>query len=372
MVPASAAAQASAGGAFASEKPKVAAVTCSTACTGLDSAGPGSVVRLSGEALDRVTSVAFLGGPGAGDDEIVVADSPSPGAVTATVPAGAVSGPVAVANGDGNSSAPSRRSLTVTATTPAADSGGVEARVEAKKVFYAGRRKARLSYFVRSSGATTAQGEIVRAKTGKVLRTFPIATVPGRTVQSIEWDGTVGGRVPGDGKYLWRVRLQPADDTTATTAQAGGTVIEESFTFVRDQFPIRGRHRFGGGAGEYGAARGGRSHQGRDVFADCGTPLVAARGGIVKFAGTQSRAGNYIVIDPAGTGQDHVYMHLKDAVTLKKGDGVFTGQPIGEVGDTGVADGCHLHFELWTSPGWFSGGRAIDPTPALMRWDKLS
>lgn len=373
VLPASAHAQASAGGSFASETPKVTALTCATSCTGLDSAGPGSVVRISGEALDQATAVAFLGGPGQQDDRVVPAESPSPGAVSATVPAGAASGPVAVANDDGNVSPASRATLTITTMTAASASGGVEARVDSRKVFYAGRRKARLSYFVRSGGTTTARGEIVKAKTGKVVRAFPAATVPGRTVQTIEWDGLVGGKVPSDGRYLWRVHVQPADgDATATTAQAAETLIEEPFTFVRDRFPIRGKHRYGTGAGAYGASRGGRSHQGRDVFASCGTPLVAARGGVVKFAGFQSRAGNYIVIDPAGTGQDHVYMHLKDEIAFKKGDKVFTGQPIGEVGDTGVADGCHLHFELWSSPGWYSGGRAIDPTPSLKRWDRLS
>lgn len=330
-------------------------------------------MRISGEALDEVTAVAFLGGPGQGDDRVVRAESPTPGAVSATVPAGAATGPIAVANDDGNLSPVSKATLTITSGQLAAQSGGVEARVDAEKVFYAGRRKARLSYFVRGDGETTARGEIVKAKTGKVLRSFPVTTVPGRTVQTIEWDGTVGGKVPSDGKYLWRVHIQPsASPSTATTAQAAETLVEEPFTFVRDQFPIRGKHRFGSGAGEFGASRGGRSHQGRDVFASCGTRLVAARGGTVKFAGFQSRAGNYVVIDPAGTGQDHVYMHLRRKVTLKKGDRVYTGQPIGEVGDTGVADGCHLHFELWTSPGWYSGGRAIDPTPALKRWDRLS
>ncbi len=111
---------------------------------------------------------------------------------------------------------------------------------------------------------------------------------------------------------------------------------------------------------------------GQDIFAACGTPLVAARGGVVKFAGYHSRAGNYVVIDPIGTGQDHIFMHLKDKVTLKKGARVFTGQPIGAVGDTGVADGCHLHFELWSSPGWYTGGRSVDPNPSLARWDRFS
>jgi len=330
-------------------------------------------VRISGEALQQVTAVAFLGAPGQADDRVVEAESPSPGAVRATVPAGTATGPVVVANGDGNTSAPSRARLTISPADAMSPSGGVEARVDAAKVFYAGRRRARLSYFVRSGGTTTARGELIKVKTGKVVRTFPLTTVPGRTVQTFEWDGTVGGRVPSDGRYLWRVHLQPAGaPASATAAQAAATVIEQPFTFLRDQFPIRGKHRFGSGAGEYGAARGGRAHQGRDVFAACGTRLVAARGGVVKFAGFHARAGNYLVIDPAGTGQDHVYMHLEDEIAFEKGDKVFTGQPIGEVGDTGVADGCHLHFELWSSPGWYSGGSAIDPTPALKRWDKLS
>jgi murein DD-endopeptidase MepM/ murein hydrolase activator NlpD len=39
------------------------------------------------------------------------------------------------------------------------------------------------------------------------------------------------------------------------------------------------------------------------------------------------------------------------------------------VGETGRASGCHLHFELWTAPGWYKGGRAVDPLPTLRRWD---
>jgi hypothetical protein len=34
--------------------------------------------------------------------------------------------------------------------------------------------------------------------------------------------------------------------------------------------------------------------------------------------------------------------------------------------------GCHLHFEQWTSPGWYDGGRPIDPLPDLKRWDRTS
>jgi murein DD-endopeptidase MepM/ murein hydrolase activator NlpD len=379
VVPATAPADpggAGAGGMFASETPRPTSITCTTACAGLDSAAAGSVVRISGEALEQVATVVFLGAPGQDDDKVVAAIEPSPGGVSAQVPDGARSGPVLVTNTDGNTSQPTKASLAIAgAGQVAAQSGGIEARVDATKVFYAGRRHARLSYFVRSASSATVAGEIVRARDGKVLASFPAQTVPGRTVQSLEWSGLVGGRVPSDGKYLFRVHVTGAgggSGAQAAQAEGGQAIIEQGFTFVRDMFPIRGRHVFGDGAAHFGASRGGGGHQGQDIFARCGTRLVAARGGVVKFAGFHERAGNYLVVDGDGTGQDHVYMHLKDAVTLKKGDRVFTGQEIGAVGDTGHADGCHLHFELWSSPGWYTGGSAVDPNPSLARWDRFS
>ena len=60
-------------------------------------------------------------------------------------------------------------------------------------------------------------------------------------------------------------------------------------------------------------------------------------------------------------------MHLGSASPLKVGAEVATGDPVGEVGDTGRAAGCHLHFEEWTAPGWYTGGRAVDPLPLLER-----
>jgi murein DD-endopeptidase MepM/ murein hydrolase activator NlpD len=137
-------------------------------------------------------------------------------------------------------------------------------------------------------------------------------------------------------------------------------------------FPIRGKHDYGEGAGRFGAGRAGHSHQGQDVFAECGTPLVAARGGVVKMQKFQSRAGNYLVIDDAGEGVDTMYAHLRDPALVHKGDRIHTGDPIGFVGDTGDAQGCHLHFEEWGSPGWYTGGSPFDPLPDLKAWDALS
>ena len=130
-------------------------------------------------------------------------------------------------------------------------------------------------------------------------------------------------------------------------------------------FPVRGKHDYGTEVNRFG---GGRDHKGQDVFATCGTPLVAALSGVVTFKKFHDRAGNYVVIRADdGTGQ--AYMHLAAPATVEKGRRVTAGQPIGEVGDTGRASGCHLHFELWTAPGWYEGGSPIDPLPALRRWD---
>lgn len=133
-------------------------------------------------------------------------------------------------------------------------------------------------------------------------------------------------------------------------------------------FPVAGKHDFGGSGADFGSGRAGHSHQGHDVFAACGTPLVAARGGRVQARAYHAAAGHYVVIDGDGTDTDYVYMHLVGRSPFARGDTVATGQRIGSVGDSGNARGCHLHFELWAGPGYYEGGRPFDPLPALKAW----
>jgi murein DD-endopeptidase MepM/ murein hydrolase activator NlpD len=139
--------------------------------------------------------------------------------------------------------------------------------------------------------------------------------------------------------------------------------------FLGYRFPVAGAHHFGRFTAGFG---GGRGHQGHDVFAACGTPVVAARGGVVEMKQFHGRAGHYVVIDGARTGTDFVYMHLREAALVDMGDKVRTGQLIGYVGDSGRASGCHLHFEEWTAPGWYTGGSPFDPLPDLRAWDAQS
>ncbi len=65
-------------------------------------------------------------------------------------------------------------------------------------------------------------------------------------------------------------------------------------------------------------------------------------------------------------------MHMERKGRPKEGARVKTGEVIGHESDTGDAQGCHLHFELWSAPGWYEGGHVLNPTRPLKKWDKWS
>jgi murein DD-endopeptidase MepM/ murein hydrolase activator NlpD len=130
------------------------------------------------------------------------------------------------------------------------------------------------------------------------------------------------------------------------------------------RFPIAGPWHWGGADTHFGD-RGGE-HAGEDVMARCGTPIVAAGAGRVVFVDSDGAAGNYLVV--RGAREDHVYMHLLHRPKVGEHDRVEAGQPLGAVGRSGNASACHLHFEIWTAPGWYDGGKARDPRPDLARW----
>jgi len=145
---------------------------------------------------------------------------------------------------------------------------------------------------------------------------------------------------------------------------AAGTEAEAPSDSTDGQFPVVGRHTYGDGLGA------GRGHQGQDLMAECGKRVVAAQPGRVQMRDTHASAGNYVVIDGQSRLQDTVYMHLQRQAEVGEGERVAAGQTIGRVGDTGNAAACHLHFEIWSNPGYYQGGKPIDPEPYLRRWDR--
>jgi murein DD-endopeptidase MepM/ murein hydrolase activator NlpD len=134
-------------------------------------------------------------------------------------------------------------------------------------------------------------------------------------------------------------------------------------------FPLAGSFGWGGPDSGFGAKRKGHRHQGQDLPAALGTPVVAPHAGVVETVDHQPKlAGNYVVIDSDGEDYDFVFMHLRSgSIGVVVGQHVRAGQPIGAVGSTGRSTGPHLHFEIWVG-GWYVGGHPIDPLPLLKRW----
>ncbi len=112
----------------------------------------------------------------------------------------------------------------------------------------------------------------------------------------------------------------------------------------------------------WGAPRSeGRQHQGQDIFAKRGTPVLSATEGYVWRVGENRLGGNTVTIIGAG-GRAYYYAHLDGyAPGLAAGQYVQLGTLLGFVGTTGNAAGTppHLHFAVYTPQG------AIDPLPLL-------
>jgi murein DD-endopeptidase MepM/ murein hydrolase activator NlpD len=130
-------------------------------------------------------------------------------------------------------------------------------------------------------------------------------------------------------------------------------------------FPVRGRVGYGEQDARFGAWRGGHVHEGQDVFARAGTPLVALRDGRVVETGDDGGRGNYVAIWSRAERRTFVYLHMLHPSRVQVGQRVRAGQRVGAVGCTGSCWGDHLHLELRRGRG--TTGRPLDPLPLLRR-----
>jgi murein DD-endopeptidase MepM/ murein hydrolase activator NlpD len=107
--------------------------------------------------------------------------------------------------------------------------------------------------------------------------------------------------------------------------------------------------------------RWGTMHQGLDIAAPTGTPIVAPEDGVVLEAGPSGGYGNVVYLQHAN-GDVTLYGHMSK-VLVQAGQIVLAGEVIAEVGSTGYSTGPHLHFEV------HPGGRdsaAADPAAWLL------
>ncbi|WP_448376465.1 peptidoglycan DD-metalloendopeptidase family protein [Fervidobacterium sp.] len=151
--------------------------------------------------------------------------------------------------------------------------------------------------------------------------------------------------------FITAAEIQSVNPSIGTTIAAGKEVFvplgreNTSFTELADFiWPVYGEI-----SSEYGwrihpIYNKRLFHTGLDIRAQTGTPVFAARSGVVKFAGVKSGYGNIIIIEHSG-GYETYYAHLSK-INVFVGLRIEKGDFIGRVGSTGTSTGPHLHFEV--------------------------
>ena len=347
------------GGVTTPEPPLLDDFQCISTCAGLKAATEGSRIEFSGQNLDRIADVRFAaatGGRIAAPTRSVAATR-----VEARVPAGAATGTV-ILSGDG-ASVETVEPLQIVAPSAIPNSSEFKlgsAEATPRRSFFDAARGPRVSYAFTGGGPTDVRIEVVNRTTKATVASFVDAAAEPNTTNVAVWDGrTSTGAVAENGRYRFRIGSAAGGTAKATAKTA--------FGYHKFRFPIAAKHRFGDGFGA------GRDHQGQDVFARCGTKMRAARGGRVQVSDVHPAAGNYVVIDGKGTGADHLYAHMLKPSPLAERTRVRTGQVVGFVGQSGNASGCHLHFEVWSAPGYYEGGAAMPSVGTMLKtWDGWS
>jgi murein DD-endopeptidase MepM/ murein hydrolase activator NlpD len=151
-------------------------------------------------------------------------------------------------------------------------------------------------------------------------------------------------------------RAAAASRSRTSGRRSGPTFIAGNGSWM---CPVQGPHAF---SNDWGDARsGGRRHQGNDILAPRGTPVVASVSGNVKRHNSSLGGLSYYLT--GSDGNEYYGAHLDSYVG---GSGhVAQGTVIGYVGNSGNARGgpTHLHFEI--HPG---GGRPVNPYPTLQQY----
>jgi murein DD-endopeptidase MepM/ murein hydrolase activator NlpD len=129
-----------------------------------------------------------------------------------------------------------------------------------------------------------------------------------------------------------------------------------TFEAIGFRAPVQGRvsSRFGWRAL---SVNGNHFHAGVDLAVPLGTPVHAARDGVVVKAGWGGTYGNVVYLDH-GDGTQTRYAHLS-RIDVQVGERLRQGDVLGLAGSTGASTGPHVHFELRFD------GRAVDPLEYL-------
>lgn len=201
-------------------------------------------------------------------------------------------------------------------------------------------------------------------------RSIDLGRRPTNAIQTVTVSQLADAALP-EGQMSVRIAGR---DSNGRVLRPGAKLSRVTQVQVRGHvFPLRGVFSYGSDGARFGAGRTGHTHQGQDLIAAEGLPVVAPRSGTVKYVEYQaSGAGWYVILDGDAEDFDYAFMHLKEgSIPVQKGEHVDQGQRLGYVGNTGRSSGAHLHFEIWQG-SWYDGGKPIDPLPYLKQWEAWS
>lgn len=152
--------------------------------------------------------------------------------------------------------------------------------------------------------------------------------------------------------------VRPAPTVTAPSSGASGAgaaqaAAADDAATGSFRWPVRGRVISG-----YGVKASGERNDGINIEAPEGTPIKAAEGGEVIYAGNELKGYGNLVLIKHPSGFVSAYAHAGE-ILVQRGDTIMRGQTVGKVGATGNVTRPQLHFELR------SGNRPVDPLPYL-------
>ena len=145
----------------------------------------------------------------------------------------------------------------------------------------------------------------------------------------------------------------PGSQTAQQTAFLAPTLQPPARPGRSFAWPLKGEIVSG-----FGTKATGLRNDGVNIAAPRGTPVRAAEGGIVAYAGNELRGFGNLVLLRHADGWITAYAH-NDEILVRRGDQVARGQDIARVGSTGNVSAPQLHFEIR------KGGEAHDPVPLL-------
>jgi hypothetical protein len=222
--------------------------------------------------------------------------------------------------------------------------------------------RARIVFMPQTETGSIVRLDLGRIPTGqRVVPNWPSGTTlaPGRYRVRLHVRGVRG-------TVLARKATTPGRTTlTVRAPEPAPVALPDAAGHV---FPVSGPHTYGDG---FGAPRKGYSHQGVDIAAAEGTPVVAPVAGAISFVDYQAKAAGYYIVEKGSDGYDYFFAHCqKDSTVVTPGLTVFAGQQLCNVGATGDASGPHLHFEAWQN-GWRvdASSHPVDPLAMLQSWD---